>query len=152
MVEVIFDHGGTLDKYLGDGLMAYFGAPLPQADHAARAVRCALAMQSAFQGLGLGKPGLPPLRLSIGLHTGVALIGVMGARNRREFTAVGDTVNLASRMETLTRDYGADVILSGETARRTGADLGVRLLAKVKVKGRSEPVEVFAAAEGRASG
>ena len=145
MVEVVFAHGGTLDKYIGDGLMAYFGAPIAQPDHAARALRCAHAMRSAFQKLNSIRAvaGKAELRLSIGLNTGPAVVGAMGAANRREFTAVGDTVNLAARMENLTRVYGSDILLSGDTASKAGEAFEVRHLGETPIRGRTMPVQVF---------
>jgi adenylate cyclase len=154
MVEVVFAHGGTLDKYIGDGLMAYFGAPIPQTDHAARALNCAQQMLLAFASLSSARAarGELTLRLSIGLNTGTAVVGSIGAVNRREFTAVGDTVNLAARMESLTREYDADILVSGETARKAGTACTLRLLGETPVKGRTQPVQVFAPATSPASG
>ena len=154
MVEVVFAHGGTLDKYIGDGLMAYFGAPIAQADHAARALQCAQQMLLAFASLSAARAarGKATLRLSIGLNTGTAVVGSIGAANRREFTAVGDTVNLAARMETLTREYDADILVSGETARKIGATCTLRHLGETPVKGRTQPVQVYAPGAGSASG
>jgi adenylate cyclase len=146
MVEVVFAHGGTLDKYIGDGLMAYFGAPMAQGDHAVRALRCAEQMRVAFASLSSARAarGSSTLRLSIGLNTGTAVVGSIGVANRREFTAVGDTVNLASRMENLTREYDADILVSGETARNIRTVCDLRHLGETPVKGRTQPVQVFA--------
>ncbi len=146
MVEVVFTHGGTLDKYIGDGLMAYFGAPLAQPDHATRALHCAQQMQLAFATLSAARAarGKSVLRLSIGLNTGAAVVGAIGAANRREFTVVGDAVNLAAHMEYLTRDYEADILLSDDTAQRLGDGFDLRLLGEHAVKGRIRPVRVFA--------
>lgn len=154
MVEVVFAHGGTLDKYIGDGLMAYFGAPIAQADHAARALQCAQQMLLAFASLSAARAarGKVTLRLSIGLNTGTAVVGSIGAANRREFTAVGDTVNLAARMETLTREYDADILVSGETARKIGTACTLRLLGETPVKGRTQSVQVYAPVTSSASG
>jgi adenylate cyclase len=125
--------------------MAYFGAPIAQEDHAVRALHCAEQMQLAFASLSTARAarGSSTLGLSIGLNTGTAVVGSIGASNRREFTAVGDTVNLASRMENLTREYNADILVSGETARKIQTVCELRHLGETPVKGRTQPVQVF---------
>ena len=106
MSDVIKAHGGTLDKYLGDGLLAWFNAPVRQKDHAVRAVNCALAMVESLEALNRDRAaaGDEPLHIGIGIHSGNAVVGNVGATHRREFTAIGDTVNVASRLQSLTRD------------------------------------------------
>lgn len=148
MVEAVFRHDGTLDKYLGDGLMAFFGAPLPDPDHPGHACRAATGMLSRLEKLNSRweKSGGPRFELGIGIHTGEALVGFIGDERRRmEYTAIGGAVNLASRLERLTRKREVPVIVSASTAERVGdAGVTVRRLEAATIRGRSEPVEVYA--------
>jgi adenylate cyclase len=145
MVETVFAHGGTLDKYMGDGLMAYFGAPVPQRDHAERAVRCALAMHEALAGLNRERTvrGDPSLRMGIGIHTGTVVVGDIGAPRRREYTAIGDAVNVAARIEELTKIDGAPILVSDATRRSVGEALAFRPAGPARLKGRTQPVETW---------
>jgi adenylate cyclase len=148
MVEVIGASRGTLDKFLGDGLMAIFGAPGENPDHAEDACRCALEMQRRLEDVNAQRleRDLPPLHIGIGIHTGLAVVGNVGSPLFRvDFTAIGDTVNLASRLESSTKDLNAEIVVSGATAASArAAGLAVEPLGSVVVKGRDGVTEVFA--------
>jgi adenylate cyclase len=140
MSDVIFSHGGTLDKYLGDGLMALFGAPFAGEQDALNAVRAAVEMQAGLEELNR-TPGRAPLRMGIGIHTGRAIVGYMGTSRRLDYTAIGDTVNTASRLTaTAERDQ---ILISASTQEVVGGEVKTTALPAVKVKGKAAPVEVF---------
>jgi len=145
MVEAVFAHGGTLDKYLGDGLMMYFNAPIGQPDHAKRAVGCALTMEKELVALNTDRwwHGEQHLRMGIGIHTGSAVLGDIGAPHRREFTAIGDAVNVAARLEDLTKDLGHNVLVSQATVELARDDFMWTEIATSPIQGRNEPITVF---------
>lgn len=139
----LFAHGGTLDQCIGDRLMACFGAPVAQPDHRARAVQCTLAMHTAIEGLN-GKRrarGEPALRMGIGTHTDTVMLGDIGSPQRREFTAVGDTVDIAARLEQLPKAQEGPILVSEATRLGTGDELHCTPVALVSLKGKSEPVQ-----------
>ncbi|MEY2987164.1 MAG: hypothetical protein RJB13_685 [Pseudomonadota bacterium] len=120
LVKCIFETNGTLDKYIGDGVMAYFGAPSGNELHADQAVACAIKMRFAIAQLNEIRVarGQDPINIGIGLHSGRAVVGDVGAHFRREFTVIGDTVNTASRIEALTKKHKVDILVSDEVRSR----------------------------------
>lgn len=143
MTEIIFEHGGTLDKYIGDGLMALFGAPTATPDDARNALKTAVAMQRELQSLkkDLNEEGYSGISVGIGLHTGVATIGYIGSERRSEYTAIGDTVNLASRLESNTK--GGQILISEATARAAGTLFPLIRREPIMVKNRQQPVDLY---------
>ena len=144
VTEIIFAHQGTIDKYVGDLVMAFWNAPLDDAHHASHAVSAALAMQEGMQVLRreFADEGLPKLQIGVGLNTGPMNVGDMGSRFRRAYTVLGDAVNLGARLESLTAFYNVPILVS-EYTRNNAAEFLYRTVDHVKVKGRSEAVEIF---------
>lgn len=142
-VGVIFAHGGTLDKFIGDAIMAFWGAPASQEDHAARAVAAALEMSEALEEMRgqLGTIG-GELEIGIGIHSGNAVVGLIGSNDRLDYTAIGDTVNLASRVEGLTKGL-ARVLVTEATRNAAGDGFDYRDCGVHRVKGREEGVRLF---------
>jgi len=143
MTEIIFEHGGTLDKYIGDGMMALFGAPTATENDARNAVEAAVVMQRTLKDMKeeLAEKGFANVEIGIGLHTGVATIGYIGSERRSEYTAIGDTVNLAARLESNTK--GGQILISDATALASGSDHPMIKHKPLTVKNRKEPVELF---------
>lgn len=145
MTRIIFDRRGTIDKYVGDMIMAFWGAPLRDAEHAEHAIAAALDMLQAVRALraDFTREGLPEIAIGIGINSGVMNVGDMGSQYRRAYTVIGDAVNLASRLEGLTKYYGVDLVV-GPCTRELAPGFVYRRLDRVRVKGKHEAVEVFA--------
>jgi class 3 adenylate cyclase len=143
MVDVIASHEGVLDKYIGDGIMVVFGAPVPQPDHARRAVITALEMQAALHTLNLKRAqrGDEPIAIGVGVNTGVVISGNLGSIKRMEFTVVGDTVNLAARLES--RASQGQVLIGEATYRVVKELVDAESLGPMPVKGKTEPVPIW---------
>ncbi len=143
--QIVIDSRGTIDKYIGDAVMAFWGAPLPMSDHAEHACFAALKVQKMLKAwneerVRLGKP---PLATRIGIHTGTCVVGNMGSTQRMNYTVMGDTVNLASRLEGLNKFFGTQTIASGDCVATLRDKILCRHLAAVRVKGRSGAVEIY---------
>ncbi|MEB3882218.1 GAF domain-containing protein [Lyngbya sp. CCY1209] len=144
MVEAVFSHEGTLDKFIGDALMAVFGAPLPLRDnHAWMAVKSALDMRRRLKEFNESRPTEPQIRIGIGMSSGEVVSGNIGSQKRMDYTVIGDGVNLSSRLEQLTKLYGCDIILSEMTYELCGDRIWVRELDKVRVKGKNKAVNIY---------
>jgi len=145
MTREIFGEGGTLDKFIGDAIMALFGAPLPFEDHASRACRAALRMTQALQEIipEWKKAGVENFNIGIGLNTGLAIVGNLGSEERFDYTAIGDAVNLASRLEGLCKIYKVSIICSEYTVEKAGKDFFWRELDYVVVKGKVKPIRIY---------
>lgn len=140
--RAIHQQSGTVDKYIGDAVMAFWNAPLTDEKHAERAVLAALEMQQSIESISREREagGLPPLLMGVGINTGEARVGNMGSEFRMAYTAMGDTVNLASRLEGLTKKYGVKIIVGQGTRKKTSNDFIYRSLDAVRVKGKEEAV------------
>ncbi len=144
MTEVIRKNRGTLDKYIGDAIMAFWGAPVPSPGHARQAVLAALQMQAALPGLNesLMAKGWPEVKIGVGINSGEMTVGDMGSVVRKAYTVMGDAVNLASRLEGITKQYGVGILI-GEGTRRELKDIVCREVDRVQVKGKEEPVAIY---------
>jgi adenylate cyclase len=144
MTEVVFRQDGVLDKYIGDAIMAFWNAPMEQPDHARRACDTALAMIERLRELQVDwqARGLPLLELGVGINTGPMMVGNMGSRQRLAYTVLGDAVNVAARLEGLSKEYGTRLIIGDATRAAAGEGFVYRTLDVVMVRGREEPIEV----------
>jgi adenylate cyclase len=145
MERAIRAHGGLVLQFIGDEIEAVFGAPITSPDHAARAVRAAVEMRARLRAWNARREaaGRPPLRNGIGIHTGTVLAGNIGGADRLSYALVGDPVNLASRIQGLTKDFRADILISDATRSRLDGTVAVEALPAVRVKGRAEEVTIY---------
>lgn len=144
LTRVIHEQRGTVDKYIGDAIMAFWGAPLPDPDHARHAVQAALALKTRLAELEpeLRAHGWPPLHIRIGINSGPMNVGNMGSEYRMAYTVLGDAVNLAARLEGIAKQYGVAIVIS-QTTRVAIPEIACRELDRVRVKGRDQPVTLF---------
>ena len=144
MTRVVQDGKGTIDKYIGDAIMAFWGAPMSDEHHARDAVLAAMAMQTTLDELNpkLEAQGWPPVRIGVGVNTGRMSVGNMGSEFRMAYTVMADAVNLASRLEALTRQYGLGVLV-GEATKAECGDLAFQVIDRVRVKGKDVPVSIY---------
>jgi adenylate cyclase len=145
LTKVIQRHRGTIDKYMGDAIMAFWGAPLDDPKHAENALRASLELPKAIRELDemFARRGWPPLQIGVGLSTGNMRVGNMGSEFRRAYTVMGDPVNLGARVEGLTKEYGATVICSEFTRNAGPSDWSYRELDTIRVKGKDQPVTIY---------
>ena len=145
MTEAVMDHQGMLDKYIGDAVMAVFGVPLERPDHADAALLAALNMRARLDKLNrdLIAAGLPSLAIGVGLHTGPLVVGAIGSRKRQDYTVIGDTVNVAARLESLNRRLETDILLSEATHDCLRGNHSLREVGRESVKGRESEIRVF---------
>src|SRR4029077_1166398 len=150
LTAAIYDHRGMLDKYIGDCIMAIWSAPLQDEEHARHALQAALAMRQSLtqvnghlaQGAQMSGRAFTPVEVGIGVNSGPCSVGNMGSKQRVAYSALGDTVNLASRLEALTRSYGVHIIVGQDTAAQA-PDMGLIEIDRVQVKGRAQPLAIY---------
>ncbi|MDJ0675957.1 MAG: GAF domain-containing protein [Calothrix sp. MO_167.B42] len=145
MVEAVFKYKGTLDKYIGDAIMAVYGSPLPLEEHAWMSVQTSLEMRHRLEEFNARRraENKPPIRIGIGINSDVVISGNIGSSKRMEFTAIGDGVNLSSRLESVSKQYGSDIVISDKTYQHCQNFVWARELDYIRVKGRNEPVAIY---------
>lgn len=145
MVDVVLSHDGTLDKFVGDAVMAVWGSPIPQPDHALRGVCTAWHMSQRHNELKAKwlAEGKVPFEIGIGVNTGEVVAGNMGSPARMEFTVIGDNVNTAARLESATKDLAAKILLSGSTYEAVKEHVQIKEHPAIRVKGKEQPILVY---------
>jgi len=146
MSQIVKGHDGVVNKFLGDGMLAFWGVPEDDPQHAERALAAALSMRARLREINAGRAqdGLSVIRFGIGIHTGIVAAGMLGSADQHEYTIIGDAVNVASRVEGLTRRFDTDILVTESTWNLGGGGFSARRLASEQVKGRAEPVVVYA--------
>ncbi|KAF3885882.1 MULTISPECIES: adenylate/guanylate cyclase domain-containing protein [Nostocales] len=145
MVEAVFQYKGTLDKYIGDAIMAVYGSPLPLQEHAWMAVQSSIEMRHRLEEFNARRRSInkPTINIGIGINSDIVISGNIGSSKRMEFTAIGDGVNLGSRLESVSKQYGCDIIISDNTYEPCKEQIWARELDYIRVKGRNEPVSIY---------
>jgi adenylate cyclase len=143
MSRIIESEKGVIDKYIGDEVMAIFGTPLPQTDHAVHAVTAAIRMLEELRRFNVEEGQASPLQIGIGIASGPVVAGNVGSPERLDYTVLGDTVNLASRLQGLTKDYKAQLIMSGATYERVTPLFSCRFVDTVAVRGRQQETALY---------
>jgi len=145
MTNIVFAHEGVLDKYMGDAIMAFWGAPTDQPNHTELACRAACQMVARLRELqpAWSEQGLPPLNMGIGINTGPMTVGNVGSTMRFDYTVIGDAVNLASRLEGVNKEYGTNIIISNAVLERVRGTFLVRYLDLIAVQGKQEPTAIY---------
>lgn len=145
MVDIVFDFKGTLDKFIGDAVMAFWGAPVMSKTHAKDAVLTALEMNARLIDINTAfrEKDYPQFKIGVGLNTGSVILGNIGSDKKLDYTIIGDNVNLASRLEGLTKEYGCDVIISESTFQQIDSDIPCRIVDSVRVKGKEQPIQIY---------
>lgn len=143
MTDLTIDYRGTLDKYIGDAVMCFWGAPLPLQNHAELACKCALRQMQVLEELNKGWPEAKHIRIGIGINSGIMTVGNMGSKQRMNYTLMGDNVNLCSRLEATNKEYGTGIIISEFTYALVKDKFVVRELDNIRVKGKNKPVLIY---------
>ena len=146
MTEIIFNNSGTVDKFEGDAILAFFGAPQRHEDDPERAVKTALEMRDQLEWLQSHWQDLTQTRLEIGIgiNSGAVMVGNIGSDRRMEYTVIGDAVNLAARLQELTKEYDAPILISGEVASRINGAVAIQFLGETHIRGREHSVDLYA--------
>jgi adenylate cyclase len=147
MTELVFKYEGIVDKFEGDAILAVFNAPLDVEDHPTKAVQCAIEMieQLGEMQARWAAKGEHVLKIGIGINSGQAFVGNIGSARRTDYTVIGDTVNLASRLQDLTKEHNVPILFSEATQEQLGSDIDTSYVATVQVKGRQQPVKIYTA-------